>query len=153
MKTPELNLRRAGPADAAAIKLLAERAYAKWVPVLGRPPAPMSADYAVMLEDHRIDLHEVDGALAGSIATRLADGFLFIESLAVDPDWQGRGLGRALLGHAEELAREAGKAEIQLLTNAKMAANVTYYQGLGYDVFEREEHPNFGMIIHLLKRL
>lgn len=153
MSTSGLVLRRAGPADAAAIRALAERAYGKWVPVIGRPPRPMVADYAEMLEDHRIDLHEIDGRLVGSIATKLHDTFMFIESVAVDPHWQGQGIGRALLAHAEELTREAGLPEIRLLTNARMQANAALYRQMGYVLHETEMHPVYGGVLHFRKGL
>jgi hypothetical protein len=38
-------LRRATPPDAPAVRDLTRAAYAKWVPVLGREPLPMTADY------------------------------------------------------------------------------------------------------------
>jgi ribosomal protein S18 acetylase RimI-like enzyme len=153
MSASDLRLRRADLADVAAIGALAERAYAKWVPVLGRPPRPMIADYAAMLADHRIDLHEIDGRLVGSIATKPQETFLFVESVAVDPDWQGRGIGRALLAHAERLADEAGLREIRLLTNAKMEANAALYQRIGYVLVEREAHPVYGGVLHFSKAL
>ena len=38
-------IRRAGPGDAAALRAIAAAAYEKYVPRIGRPPAPMTADY------------------------------------------------------------------------------------------------------------
>ena len=38
-------IRRAGPSDALAVRELTRQAYAKWVPVIGREPTPMTADY------------------------------------------------------------------------------------------------------------
>lgn len=153
MAAEMLSLRRAGPSDAAAIAGLAERAYAKWVPVLGRPPTPMFADYDVLLANHRIDFHEVEGAAVASIATRSEKDHLFIETVAVDPDWQGRGLGRALLAHAEALARQAGFSEVRLLTNALMQANAALYVRTGYSLNRTEDDPAFGRILHFGKRL
>ena len=150
---PAIVLRRAGASDAAAIAALAARAYAKWVPVMGRPPSPMFADYAELIETHRFDLHEADGRLVASIATRTEADFLFIESVAVEPGWQGRGIGRALLAHAEDLARQAGLSELRLLTNALMAANAALYQRLGYVLSENEAHPVYGTILHFRKAL
>lgn len=40
-----LQLRRATAADAANVRALARAAYAKWVPLIGREPIPMTADY------------------------------------------------------------------------------------------------------------
>ena len=37
-------LRQAVPADAPAIRELTRAAYAKWIPLIGREPKPMTAD-------------------------------------------------------------------------------------------------------------
>ena len=47
-------VRRAGPADAAAVRELTRAAYAKWVPVIGREPRPMTADYDMAVRDHLV---------------------------------------------------------------------------------------------------
>ena len=45
-------LRRAAPPDAEAVRSLTRKAYAKWIPVIGREPKPMTADYEVAVRDH-----------------------------------------------------------------------------------------------------
>ncbi len=60
-------LRRAGPADASAIRTLTRAAYAKWVPVIGREPKPMVADYDEAVRRHLIDLLYMGGALVALI--------------------------------------------------------------------------------------
>ena len=50
-----VELRRAGLGDAAAVRALTRSAYAKWVPVIGREPKPMTADYAEAVRRHAID--------------------------------------------------------------------------------------------------
>jgi hypothetical protein len=49
-------LRRAVAADAAAVRALTRAAYAKWVPLIGREPKPMGADYEAAVLRHCIDL-------------------------------------------------------------------------------------------------
>lgn len=144
--------RTAIPADAEAIGALVRDAYAKWVPVIGREPRPMTADYADSLKKHRIDLAEMAGRLAGLIETDLRDDHLWIENVAVAPDWQGRGIGRALLDRADDLARANGRAEVRLLTNAAFESNVALYQGLGY-VTTMSEPFMGGTTLHMSKVL
>ena len=60
-------LRRATAADVHVVRELTRAAYAKWVPIIGREPKPMTADYDIAVRDHRIDLLEIDGTLAGLI--------------------------------------------------------------------------------------
>ena len=42
--------------DASAVRELTRTAYAKWVPVIGREPKPMGADYDRAVRDHIVDL-------------------------------------------------------------------------------------------------
>jgi hypothetical protein len=62
-----LSLRRAVAADAQAVRALTRAAYAKWVPLIGREPLPMTADYNRAVIEHVIDLVEEDGILRALI--------------------------------------------------------------------------------------
>jgi ribosomal protein S18 acetylase RimI-like enzyme len=147
-----ISLRRAGPADASAVRDLTRAAYAKWVPLIGREPKPMGADYALAVERHRIDLLYDDGVLAALIETIPAPDHLLIENLAVLPVFQGRGHGRTLVAHAEALAAAAGCALVRLYTNGKFAGNIALYSKLGYRV-DREEVLPVGTVTHMSKKL
>src|SRR5439155_18477340 len=93
-------LRQAVATDALAIQELTREAYAKWVPVIGREPMPMTADYMDAVRKHRFDLLYVEGKLAALIETIPKADHLLIENVAVSPPFQGRGLGRKLMAHA-----------------------------------------------------
>lgn len=147
-----VRMRKALPEDAAAVRDLTCTAYAKWVPVIGREPMPMLADYDRAVREHRIDLLTLDGTLAALIETIDKGDHLLIENLAVAPPFQGRGLGRRLLGHAEDLARELGRAELRLYTNKRMEANIALYQRAFYRI-DREVAFMNGFTIHMSKRL
>jgi ribosomal protein S18 acetylase RimI-like enzyme len=96
--------RRATQADVAAIRDLTRAAYAKWVPVIGREPKPMGADYESAIRNHRFDLLYLGDVLAGLIETVDEKNQLLIENVAVSPEFQGLGLGSKLMAHAEEIA-------------------------------------------------
>lgn len=145
-------VRRATPADAAAVHELTRAAYAKWVPVIGREPRPMVADREARVRDHLVDLLRVDGALAGLIETVPEEGVLLVENVAVLPAFQGRGLGRRLMAHAEALAASLGLPRVRLYTNAQFAENIKLYRGLGYGV-DREEPFVNGTAVHMSKRI
>jgi [ribosomal protein S18]-alanine N-acetyltransferase len=53
-------------------------------------------------------------------------------SLAVAAAARGRGLGRALLGDAERLARQAGATALRLEVRCDNAAAIALYRGAGY---------------------
>ena len=44
------------PVDASLIRAFVRATFAKWVPVMGREPLPMTADYDLALQNHRFDL-------------------------------------------------------------------------------------------------
>ena len=138
--------------DAAAIRDLTRTAYAKWVPLIGREPKPMTADYEDAVHKHRFDLLHVDGTLAALVETIREVDHLLVENVAVAPSFQGRGLGRRLMAHAEMLAAELGMGEIRLYTNQRFTENIEFYRRLGYRV-DREEDVGVGVAVHMSKRL
>ncbi|MDR3514444.1 MAG: GNAT family N-acetyltransferase [Azospirillaceae bacterium] len=142
----------ATPDDVAAVTSLTRAAYAKWVPVIGREPLPMKADYAVAIRDHRIDLLCDESEVAALVETIQRPGDLLIENVAVAPHFQKRGYGRRMLAHAEQIAIQSGLPEVRLYTNAKFATNLRLYESLGYAV-ERVEPLYGGIIVHMLKRV
>ena len=145
-------LRRATAADAAAARALTREAYAKWVPVIGREPKPMTADFDAAIRDHRVDLLCDGERVVALIETVAEPEALLIENVAVSPAWQGRGLGRRLMAHAERLAAAMGYGEIRLYANARFAENVAFYQRLGYAI-TREAPYLGGRVAHMSKRL
>jgi ribosomal protein S18 acetylase RimI-like enzyme len=149
---PPTALRRATPADAATIRDVTRAAYARWVPVIGREPLPMRVDYDAAVLAHRFDLLVRGFAIMALIETALRDDHLWIENIAVHPDHQRQGLGRRLLAHAEALAREAGRAELRLLTNGAFASNISLYEAHGYVVTAREPYLA-GETVFMARRL
>ena len=144
-------LRRATAADAAAARALTCEAYAKWVPVIGREPKPMTADFDAAIRDHRVDLLRQGERVVALIETIAEPEAMLIENVAVSPACQGRGLGRRLMAHAERLAAAMGYGEIRLYTNARFVDNVALYRRLGYAV-TREEPFLGGRVTHMSKR-
>lgn len=152
-KLPHLTIRRAGPADAAAVRSLTRDAYAQWIPVIGREPLPMKADYEKAVREHEIDLLYAGEQLVALIEIIPAADHLYIENVAVSPEHQGKGLGRHLLHHAEAKAGNAGLAELRLLTNQAFATNVRLYQSVGFRIDRTELFPNGSTAVFMSKLL
>jgi ribosomal protein S18 acetylase RimI-like enzyme len=125
-------LRPARADDLEAVRRVVDAAYAIYVPRIGRPPAPMTADYAGLIAAGAVRVAEADGTVVGVLVTHPEHGHLLVENVAVAPDHQGRGLGRMLLDEAERQARELGLPELRLYTNQLMAENLEMYPRLGY---------------------
>lgn len=147
-----MTMRRATAQDVPAILALTCAAYAKWIPVIGRKPKPMVADYAAAVREHFIDLFYTGATLAALIETIPASDHLLIENIAVAPEQQGKGYGRQLMDHGEKLALSLGVKEIRLYTNQLFRENVRFYLRLGYRM-DREEPFSGGVVVYMKKSL
>jgi ribosomal protein S18 acetylase RimI-like enzyme len=147
-----LEIRRAGADDAAAIAALTCEAYAKWIPVIGRAPKPMTADYATAVREHLIDLLFADGALAALVECIRESDHLLIENLAVSPAHQGHGYGHRMLLQAEQIACDLDLAEVRLYTNKLFAENIAFYRKRGYRL-DAETAFKGGLLVHMSRRV
>jgi mycothiol synthase len=75
------------------------------------------------------------------------EGIGYVDLLAVDPEYQGRGLGTALLGTAFAAFAEAGLREAQLAVASDNPRGLRVYQRAGmsvrhqFDIYERPAAP------------
>jgi ribosomal protein S18 acetylase RimI-like enzyme len=77
------------------------------------------------------------GALVGT-AMAGDDGHRgWLHLVAVTPQYQRRGVGRALIAHAERLLAERGCHKLNLQVRASAAEPVAFYQRLGFRIEER----------------
>lgn len=150
--TGAISLRAATDADVDAIRALTREAYGKWVPLIGREPLPMTADYAEAVRKHRIDLVEADAELVALIEMAPGDDHLLIENIAVSPRHQGKGIGKKLLAHAEQVAASLGLKVLRLYTNKRFTENVQLYLRHGYAI-DREEPLKDGFLVHMSKHV
>ena len=145
-------IRRAIAADAALVRSISRAAYAKWVPLIGREPWPMTADYDAALRNHIIDLLHLQGDDVALVEMIPAADHLLVENVAVLPAHQGQGHGRRLMAHAEAVATALGHRQVRLYTNQRFAENITLYQRLGYEIARQEQLPA-GVVVHMQKTL
>ncbi len=65
-----------------------------------------------------------------------------IKRMWIDPTQRGQGLGRRLLDHLEQVARELGRTRVVLDTNEVLTEAVTMYERAGYRPVDRyNENP------------
>lgn len=116
---PDLRIRRARAAEAASLTELSLRSKALWgydVAFLARCRIAMQVKEAnVDKQPHYVA--EMDGQVAGFYGFEpLPDG-VGLDYMFVDPDFVGRGVGRALLDHAVALARELGHETLTIVAD------------------------------------
>ncbi|MBW0102669.1 GNAT family N-acetyltransferase [Pseudonocardia sp. KRD291] len=135
--------RRAEHRDIDAASRLARDAYRHYTARIGRPPAPMEADYAATVEDRTMWVAEDDDRVLGFVVLIDAGDHLLLDNVAVDPLAQGRGVGARLLTLAEDVARARGHRRIELYTNEAMTENLDYYPRKGYVETRRGEQDGY----------
>ena len=139
-------LRRAGPDDAGSIARLVQRAYSKWIPLVGEEPKPLTADYQRAVLDHEVWVVDGERGLAGVLELIPARDHVLVENVAVEPALQGRGLGRQLMAYAEAEARRLGVGEVRLYTNERFADDLRFYERLGYEPFDRRPFGDSSLV-------
>lgn len=138
--------RLANPEEAAALRDLVRGAYAAWVPLVGREPGPMGDDYAARIAAGQAWLVERGGVLLGALVIEDTAEGLLIDNVAVAPEAQGTGLGRALMAFAEAEAARRGHRRLWLYTHEKMTSNIVLYERLGFVETHRAEQSGFARV-------
>ncbi len=139
-------LRRAEADDAPAMTDLVADAYRHYITRMGREPGPMVDDHAAQIRNDIVWLAEVGGRLTGALVLMRREDHLLLDNIAVHPDVQGQGLGRALLELADQQAREMAYREIRLYTNIKMVENLALYRKIGWREYHRGQESGFDRV-------
>ncbi len=128
------------PGDAAAILALQKLAY--------HSEALLYDDFSIpplvqTLEGLRQEISQktflkatVDRQIVGSVRGYQSRETCWVGRLMVHPDFQGRGLGTALMRQMERSFPEARRAE--LFTGHRSEKNLRLYERLGYAIFRQE---------------
>lgn len=107
------------------------------------PVSEATAIFARMARypDYRIFVATAaDGNVVGTFALLIMDNLAHlgapsavIEDVAVDPAWQGRGVGRAMMRHALAEAGRKGCYKATLSSNLVRARAHAFYESLGFE--------------------
>jgi ribosomal protein S18 acetylase RimI-like enzyme len=80
---------------------------------------------------------DLDGRVVGTVMPGWDGHRGWIHYLAVDPDLQRGGLGRALMAEAERLLHAVGCRKVNLQVRATNGGVVPFYERLGFSIEER----------------
>jgi ribosomal protein S18 acetylase RimI-like enzyme len=132
--------------DIARIRDIARAAYVRYVPRIGREPAPMLADYDADVRAGRVVVLVVERNLIGYLVAWPEDDAYFIENIGIEPQSQGKGWGRRLIDHAAIEAAHRGLPALRLYTNAAMTENLSMYAHLGFVETHRVTEDGFNRV-------
>ena len=135
-----ISIRPATAADAPAVTAIAHAAFEHYIPRIGRPPIPMTIDYAAAIAAGKVWVcGAADDSIDGFVLLENQPDALLLDVIAVSPTAQGQGTGTALLTFADTEARARGYTRIILCTNEAMTENLSYYPHHGYTLTYRED--------------
>ncbi|MCC2029431.1 GNAT family N-acetyltransferase [Microbacterium tenebrionis] len=149
-----LTIEPIAPGDAGEVLTVQRAAFVSEALIYGSADMPPLTQ---TLEQLRAEIAEndgwvarVDGRLVGAIRAVQDGDLLMIGRIAIAPDMQGEGVGRALLEAAEE-ASTAAQAE--LFTGSLSEANIRLYEACGYAQTQRVPQDDGTEQVFLRKRL
>jgi len=134
----DITLAAIQPSDAGEVLTVQRAAFASESIIYDDPAMPPMVqtldELEAELQTAKGWVARANGRLVGAIRVREDDGLLLIGRIAIAPDMQGSGIGRALLEAAEE-ATDASAAE--LFTGSLSEANIRLYESCGYRESQR----------------
>ena len=137
-------IRKAIPDDSDSLKNCMESAYAVYEERMGGVLLPpMDVDYLSEIKNYPTWVVESEGSVLGALIMVFENDQVSIANIAVDPRFQGQGIGSALTKLAESIARENSFSELQLATHVLLTENISLYQHLGWKETGRDESRIF----------
>ncbi len=111
------------------------------------PPSSLGRFDARMLEEKSQDeillLAEDRSRLVGCCFLKPAGEAFYIGKLAVDPEHQGRGIGRELIAFAAALARNEGMRTLELQTRIELTENHEAFAAMGFRKLGEVSHLGY----------
>ncbi|MGW8484370.1 GNAT family N-acetyltransferase [Microbacterium sp. NPDC055903] len=140
--------------DAGEVLTIQRAAFVSEAMIYGTVDMPVLTQTLDQLRAELVDavgwVARVKGRLVGAIRARQTPELLLIGRIAIAPDMQGHGVGRALLSAAEE---SSTAPEAELFTGSLSEANLRLYESCGYRETTRVDQGDGTAQVFLRKRL
>ena len=140
MNAPVVISRCADASQFAAILALVHEAFGVLTPPSGALNETID-DVAARFKAGPVLIAQADGELVGSLYCALKDGGFYLTRMAVRPDRQKQGIGRALLKAAEAEARTLGVQKLTLRVRLNLPENRAYFERAGFRVTGQGQDP------------
>ena len=113
---------------------------------MDRQPAPMCADFASQIAEGHVHIAMYEFSFSGYVVFYVEGDHIHLENIAVLPEQSGKGIGKRLLDHVEQLAQQAGLKAVELYTNEAMTENLEMYPKLDYLETGRKQQAGFNRV-------
>jgi GNAT superfamily N-acetyltransferase len=108
--------------------------------VLSLPEAVRIFERMARYPDYKVYVAAFGEQIVGTFAFLIMDNLAHmgapsavIEDVAVDPQWQARGVGKAMMQHALKVAAEKGCYKAMLSSNLKRERAHAFYESMGFE--------------------
>jgi ribosomal protein S18 acetylase RimI-like enzyme len=149
----EVLIGKAGQHDLARILAIQKQAYLAEAAIYedwSLPPLRQTQQEIETEFESKVFLKaQIADALVGSVRMHLTASTCMIGRLVVDPHYQRRGIGSALLLQAESVFSDADRFE--LFTGTKSTANIRLYERHGYIAYREEALSPTVTLIYMQK--
>ena len=137
-------IREATLEDAEGLGKIMESAYTPYQERMGgiRLP-PMDVDYSSEIENYPTWVVESEGYILGGLIMVIENENASIANIAVNPGFQGQGIGGELMKFAESKAKEKNFSELYLTTHVLLIENLSLYRHLGWVEIGRDDTKVF----------
>ncbi len=111
------------------------------------PPSSLhrmdAAAFRQKADDETLIICTHNDSLVGCMFCRLDGAWLYVGKVAVDPHWQGQGIGRKLFDQAFSLARRLGATGLELQTRVELTENHRAFEKLGFTKTGQTTHKGY----------
>ena len=136
----EWTIRRAVQGDSDSLRGCMDLAYAKYTNRMkGKRLPPMDLDYSSEIKNYPTWVAICESAVVGGLTMMFEDERASIANIAVSPEFQGQGVGRALIGLAEKEAKAKRYEELHLATHVLLEENISLYKHFGWKEISRDK--------------
>ena len=99
---------------------------------------PEDVDYTSESKNYPAWVVESETNIVGGLIMALENNQAWIANIAIDPGFQGQGLGGKLMKLAESTARDNDCSQIHLATHVLLIENIAWYRNLGWQETGRD---------------
>lgn len=143
-----LIIRAAHYHDAADVRACVVLAFERYAERMGIVPAPMLLDFGVEIETNHVWVAENEARVEGVLVQYETPLGFYVDTVAVAPGAQRKGVGKALFLFAEQEAVRRGYRALYLCTNAKMTENLAMYPRAGYVEYARKQESGYDRVYY-----
>ncbi len=134
------------------IKDCVNNAFQKYISVLGGRPSAIDTDFVPLIEKGQMYVAAYNNIIAATMVIIKKKDHFLLKNVAVDNQFQKRGLGKKLLNFAEKMTLDNDVPVLQIYTNAALPELVSYWSKMGFQEAKRIRKGGH-VIVYMSKKL